>query len=234
MHKGERCFILGNGPSLNKQNLALISNEVSFVTNSFVLHKDFCEIAPNYYCISDYRAFADNKESHTLRSIGKYLNFEGSRLFLFVPNRAWFSLCFKSIIKSNVFYLNFQTNRKIWEDGNFSIDIQKGVKWGHTVILDFCLPIAFYMGCDEIYLLGCDMNFSDDKSDNHFYKEIDTSNVKRDKNEWELWYKIVLRSYEVAKTVFEDNNRIIYNATHGGKLEVFPRVDFESLFSPRF
>lgn len=230
LHRGERCFILGNGPSLNKQNLTLISNEVSFVTNSFVLHKDFCDIAPNYYCISDARIYADNKEENILRSIGKYLNFKGSKLLLFVPIRFWFSLRFKSIIKSNTFYINFQSNRKIWEDGNFSIDIKNGVNWGHTVILDFCLPIAFYMGFDEVYLLGCDMDFSDDKHGNHFYKEIDTNRVKKDEKERGLWYKIVFRSYEAAKTVFVDNGRVIYNATNGGKLEIFPRVDFESLF----
>lgn len=234
IHKGERCFILGNGPSLNKQDLSLISNEISFVNNLFILHKDLCDIDPNYYCISDDYFIANNKGIQVLPSIGEYLNSEGSRHLLFVPIRFWFSLRFKSIIKSNVFYLNFQTNKKIWEDGVFSTDIQKGVNWGHTVILDFCLPIAFYMGFDEIYLLGCDMNFSDNKTDNHFYNEIDARQKKRDKNDWNLWNKIVFRSYEAAKTVFEHNERVIYNATRGGKLEVFPRVDFESLFSPRF
>lgn len=229
LHKGKRCFILGNGPSLNKQDLSLISNEISFVTNSFVLHKDVSNIDPNYYCISDDYFISNNKGMQILHSIGEYLNSERSKHFLFVPIRFWFSQRFQSIINSNIFYLNFKHYNKIWKDDSFSTDIQKGVNWGHTVILDFCLPIAFYMGFEKIYLLGCDMEFSDIKIDNHFYKEIDTKQRKRDKNAWNLWYKIVFRSYEVAKIVFENNGRLIYNATHGGKLEVFPRVDFDNL-----
>ena len=36
--------------------------------------------------------------------------------------------------------------------------------------------------------------------------------------------------YEAAKKYAEMNEIKIYNATRGGKLEVFQRVEFESLF----
>ncbi len=39
------------------------------------------------------------------------------------------------------------------------------------------------------------------------------------------------RSYELCKEFAEKNGVKIYNATRGGKLEVFERVDFDSLFS---
>ena len=37
-------------------------------------------------------------------------------------------------------------------------------------------------------------------------------------------------AYEVAKENAEKKGIKIYNATRGGKLEVFERVDFDSLF----
>ena len=35
--------------------------------------------------------------------------------------------------------------------------------------------------------------------------------------------------YEYAKNVFEEHGRRIYNASKGGKLEVFPRVEYDTL-----
>ena len=40
----------------------------------------------------------------------------------------------------------------------------------------------------------------------------------------------VLKSYQMAKLVFEQSGRKILNATVGGKLELFDRVNFEDLF----
>jgi len=36
--------------------------------------------------------------------------------------------------------------------------------------------------------------------------------------------------YLVAKKVFEADNRCIYDATIGGRLKIFPKVDDESIF----
>ena len=40
----------------------------------------------------------------------------------------------------------------------------------------------------------------------------------------------VMRSYAIANRIFENDGRKIFNATAGGKLEVFPRVKYEDLF----
>jgi len=37
LHKGERCFIIGNGPSLKKTDLAKLRNEYTFGMNRFYL-----------------------------------------------------------------------------------------------------------------------------------------------------------------------------------------------------
>ena len=44
IHKCKRCFILGNGPSIKKENLKPLKNEIVFALNNFYVHDDFAEI----------------------------------------------------------------------------------------------------------------------------------------------------------------------------------------------
>ena len=48
-HLGERCFIVGNGPSLKNTKLDLIKNEFSFAMNRISMIFDFTEWRPSYY-----------------------------------------------------------------------------------------------------------------------------------------------------------------------------------------
>ena len=53
-HAGQRCFVIGNGPSLNRQDLAPLRNEVTFVMNAFWKHP-ILETGwqPTYFCFAD-------------------------------------------------------------------------------------------------------------------------------------------------------------------------------------
>lgn len=83
------------------------------------------------------------------------------------------------------------------------------------------MQFAVYMGIKELYLIGVDFNYS--LKNNHFYKnEIGIQNIFDKEN--------VYAGYLAAKQYADSHGIKIYNATRGGKLEVFPRVDFDSLF----
>ncbi|MFA5336877.1 MAG: hypothetical protein WC330_00925 [Candidatus Omnitrophota bacterium] len=126
-------------------------------------------------------------------------------------------------------------------NGNFSSNIPFETYFGWTVIIDICLPVAFYLGFDTVYLLGCDCDYRLDKakdfSQSFFY---DVSNLP--KLAWEELYKSsdrqgsefghqgkVLAGYQTVKRYFESHGRKIYNAGHGGKLDVFERVNYEDV-----
>jgi len=51
----------------------------------------------------------------------------------------------------------------------------------------------------------------------------------------EIWIgpnlKQAKRAFQVAKRFFEEHGGIIYNATIGGNLEIFPRVNYKKLFN---
>src|SRR3989338_478971 len=59
--KGETCFILGNGPSLNNQNLTLLANKETFVMNNFWRHPQYKIIRPKYLIAGDLASYAQNK-----------------------------------------------------------------------------------------------------------------------------------------------------------------------------
>lgn len=235
IHAGERCFIIGNGPSIRQQDLTKLKDEMTFVTNWFVLYEDYERISPNFYCVSDPKFFdlRDGREDRYEVMMEKTSN-----ALRFFP-----LLCKQAISKQGlfqahrVFYLNYPPyGPRVWESGKINLDVTKRMYTGDTAIIDFCLPLAFYMGFTEVYLLGCDSDYGIDKDDS--YKQAYFYNIGDHKTERQtldyhrkFWFNNVINSYQVAKEAFESNGRKIYNAGIGGKLEVFERVDFEKVLA---
>ena len=104
----------------------------------------------------------------------------------------------------------------------FSEDVARVVYGGATVTYA-CIQIAVYMGFKEIYLLGVDCNYCKGSNSNYFFWEqkADVMNHKEDR---------MVLSYESAREYADSHGIKIYNATRGGMLEVFERVEFDSLF----
>jgi len=71
---------------------------------------------------------------------------------------------------------------------------------------------------DEIYLLGCDLNYGSDYKKNHFTDKY--CDDMRDRSEMDNLN--MMKLHEMAK---ECSPVPIYNATPGGSLEVYPRVN---------
>ena len=231
LHAGKRCFIIGNGPSILKQDLTRLRDEIVFVTNSFALHHQYNEINPNYYCVSDSLFFfGSNIEPEWYHSqFDKTAN-----AVKFLPQHCRpMAKKYNIFTDHQVFYLNYLPVR-IYEIGSMSLDVTKEVYTGDTIIIDFCLPLAFYMGFSEIYLVGCDCDYrldeAEDYSEGYFY-DVRQVTHKREAVEYHrrYWFNNVIASFKIAKEAFERYERKIYNAGFGGKLEVFERVDFNTL-----
>ena len=121
----------------------------------------------------------------------------------------------------------------------FSTDAAKRLYCGQSVTM-INLQLAFYMGFKEVYLIG--MDFSYDIPDTAKIEGLEIVSTEDDTNHFhpeyfgkgKTWHDPqldkVLRSYSMMKLVFESGGRKIYNATHGGKLELFERIDFSTLF----
>ena len=61
-HKGKKAYVIVNGPSLAKQNISSISNDITFVVTGFYKHEIISENwQPNYYSFLDENMFEQSQ-----------------------------------------------------------------------------------------------------------------------------------------------------------------------------
>src|SRR5690606_10977848 len=126
-----------------------------------------------------------------------------------------------------------------FESPQFAKDCHNKIYCGQSVTI-INLQLAFYLGFSEVFLIGMDFNYAIPDSlkiDGHVFEstEDDINHFHPDYfGKGKKWHdpKLhnVLKSYKFAKKIYEAEGRKIFNATKGGKLEVFDRVDYSSLF----
>ncbi len=233
-YAGERIFIVGNGPSLNHVDLDKLKNEYTFAVNKIYLMFDRTDWRPTFYTCIDWRVTPDiYKDVNNLRG-----------MTFFFPNRFW------GLLRTgdDVFWYHSKSSgHTVFE--KFETDITRGVRGAGTVLLP-AIQIAFYLGFREIYLIGVDANFvipksviqsgkdrfgtglkvnlesTEDDDPNHFDPRYFGRGAKwHDPNVNEM-----LRGFTNMRTGVEINGGKILNATIGGRLEVFERVNFDDLF----
>lgn len=219
-HRGARCFVIGNGPSLRGRDLAPLAAEATFVANHFYLHPQLQALRPTYYCASDLSFFDRSIQPTWSEDLARL---PGSTV-LFLPVELRRHLRSTGLgAHPSVHYLRCDRTREIWRLGRMNVDATGVLATGDSVILDFCLPLAHFMGFAEVYLLGCDTDYGSSDGAIHFYAAQTPS--RSFEYHRDTWYRNVTASYAVARAVFEASGRRVRNATDGGRLEVFPRVD---------
>lgn len=212
VHKGERCFIVATGPSINKTDFNLIKNETIFGVNTLYKTLDKIKIKCKYYLVSDRVIWNDN--SKELMDIN-------TTLFLcYVASRQYFKT--KTNSKKDPFLIKGKKTISLLN--SFPKDISKYVYVNGPTVVFIALQIAYYLGFKEVYLLGCDSTYSGKA---HFDGSAAPLKGTPEKEHWDL----VLKAYEVCKNVYEADNRKIYNATVGGCLETFERVSLEDIMN---
>jgi len=228
VHEGERCFVVATGPSLNKCDLGLIKDNVSFGVNGIFLHPEF---VPTYYVTISSFFWKDHvEEIRDVRCTRRILPTDLGQLDSDVPT-SWIS---------------FKRPRYFAEDRSplpvpprFSTRPERIVYGGGTVVF-VCLQLAYYMGFGEVVLLGVDHNYGrkEGTTSHGGYRvrasEIASShfsgNYFAPDTQVHLDLPAMERGYELAREAFERAGRRIVNASPGTKLEVYPKVDYDSLF----
>lgn len=216
---GKRCFIVCTGPSLKMNDLELIRNEYTFGMNSIYLAYPNTTWRPSFYtCIDSYAQERMSKEYSI-----DYLNIAKNEVFL---NECIECPNFPNVYKIPINFrnhdlVNIQTNNVVVQ-GDLSVGA-----YDCFSVTNFAITCAIFLGFSEIYIIGCDCNYSG--SNIHFVQsKLDPKT--EEKNRWSDAVELSIKGYTAMKRYAEDNNVKIYNATRGGMLEVFERVDFESLF----
>ncbi len=216
-HWGERCFIIGNGPSLKKTDLSLLRGEFTFGLNRIYLLFDELGFATSYYAVSNPLVVEQWPDEIARVPCPKFVTWHAHKMIDFTPNM--------------MFYATRGTPR-------FYTDILQGLWVGSTVTYA-TMQIAYYLGFHKVILIGVDHSFAsrgkpgsmvvaagDDP--NHFAPDYFGQGCR-----WQLpELEISEQAYRLAKAQYEASGREIVDATIGGKLNVFPKLRYESLFGP--
>lgn len=211
-HRGERCFIVATAPSLVTEDLDKLKNEITFSMNSIILSFAETTWRPTYYGVQYPEFYMKYKsEIERLQVDIKFVADVISKQVK-VPDDCY-------IYPLNMLNHNWSHNRY---HTKFSDDAFAVVYSGYTITYSL-LQLAVYMGFEEIYLLGVDCNYSNNTR-NHIKDYGIKDPAIAEANEK------MMSAYKEAKKYAELNEIKIFNATRGGKLEVFERVDLDTLF----
>jgi hypothetical protein len=235
-HAGERCFIVANGPSLAGQDLARLEGEHLIVVSWFHRHELARRLAPAYWVIADPGAWTRDDQPflpalqrvHELGIPTKLLLPSGGFARFSAINTAPFI---------DVHYLHFDTQARL----DAPVDLSRPVPPMAQNVVVVALLLALHLGCSPIYLVGCDHDFlgtsREDfqaKRERHFYPEQSPASYAGEFT-WEQFSAAMDRLRTEYRALADHAGRFgfsVQNATRGGCLEAFPRVEYESLFAP--
>ena len=220
-YPASRCFVMGNGPSLLKCDLTLLKDELTVGSNAQYLIWDSMGFTPNFLTVED-RLVAEDRASE-LCAMDQPLKVFPRDL----------SYCLGE--SKNTVFINFVRGYKPFP--RFSSDFEKVVYWGGTVSF-LNLQLAYYLGCKEIYLIGFDHYYQiPDFVESHVITSQgdDVNHVHADYfGKGFRWHDPNLlrmeQAYLEARRFLEANGVKVFNATVGGHLEVFERVDYAQIF----
>lgn len=224
VYQGRRGFIIGNGPSLNKVDLDLLKDEVTIGCNGIFMLFSRMNSLPTFYTVEDTLVAEDRAEViNKIRGTTKIFPYD--LRYCLKPN-------------GNTIFINFCRTYPGFP--KFSTNGESLVYWGGTVTF-MNIQLAYYLGIREVYLIGMDHDYkppspldeqrgyvitSHSPDINHFHPEYFGPGFR--------YHDPMLErmeiAYKKAKEAYAHNGGAIYNATCGGKLEIFDRVDFTSLF----
>ena len=220
LHKGNRCFIIANGPSLTKTKLEKLQSEITFGMNRIYLNFETSPFRPTYYLTANELILEQFANEISELPMPKFLNWNRRKLYTFDDSNT----CF---LKSKLVVNDF-----------FQTDLTQPMVVGASVTFA-ALQLAYYMGFQQVILIGLDHNYAEkgtpnqtetrtqEKDASHFHPQYFPKGIK-----WQL--PDLQRSeydFAIARQIYEQDGREILDATIGGKSHVFKKVEFSSLFS---
>jgi hypothetical protein len=224
-HSGRPGFVLGNGPSINEQDLRPLAQEVTFVTNAFCRHPIVEEWQPSYYFLTD-PVYYDGSDARRDDFTGIKERVPASTYF--VPYKAREYVERESLLPlERTYYVALAGN--LAHDPPWKPDftlVQPDVR----TVVQLAIIGAMFMGCSPIYLLGLDHDWLAHAHTHYtFY-----TGQEAEQHDWKYGdlmeaVLIMWRGYESIRRVAAAEGISILNATRGGFLDVFERAEYESV-----
>lgn len=211
IHKGEDCFIIGNGPSLNRMDLSLLQGKYTFGLNKIYLYTR-CDLNLSYHVAINQLVIEQSKREYENLRCPSFLSYRYA----------------SSVIEplAHIFYI--MTNL---QEYCFQPNLLQPIGEGYTVTYA-AMQIAYFMGFKRVYLIGVDHSFSFEgqPNDAQILHGSDRNHFASNYFGGMAWHLPDLEGseahYRLAKHFFERNNRKIYDATLDGKLTIFDKISY--------
>lgn len=221
-YKGRRAFLICNGPSLKVSDLDKIYKyrDISIASNKINKIFDKTVWRPDFYTVMDQGyQYSLKSTMNAMPSILKIFRQES-----FMVTRA---------IKGNCVYCDTYIQGNSVFEPFFFEDITQKLSATGTVTYAM-LQILVHLGIREIYIIGCDNSYGRErtrdgsiieKNCSSYFEGTSSADNKVIADIWQM-----NAVYEYARRYADTHDIKIKNATRGGYLEAFERVDFDSLF----
>ena len=219
IHRGRRAFIIGNGPSLKQTDLSKLKDEFTFGLNRIYLMFPELGFSTTYFVTVNDLVIEQCKDEITALAMPKFLSWRTHGLF---P---------KGSLPGTFLYTTY-------DNPAFARDVRRRV-WESATVTYVALQLAFHMGFEQVILVGVDHNFvsqgqanktitSQGDDPNHF-----SANYFGKGFRWQLPdLETSEIGYRLARQAYESAGRQVLDATISGKLTIFPKVEYSSLFKP--
>jgi hypothetical protein len=192
LHHDQRCFIIGNGPSLKHTDVSKLKNEATFGMNRAYLAFPQWGFHTSYFISINDLVIQQTAGDIRALPMPKFL--------------AWHARQFIQPAPDTVFLHTTYTGPKFARDARRRL-------WEGATVTYVALQLAFFMGFEEVILIGVDHEFATKGQPN-------TTVISQgdDPDHFDAGY------------FGESAGRRVLDATIDGKLTVFPKVDYNSLF----
>lgn len=168
IHKGESCYIFGDGISIKSMNLKLFADKTAIAVNYFPFHKDFSAINCSYcvvnapYFFSPFLGYEPLRKRHLngMSKIYKNLIVSNPQINYFI------NLSNYPFVRADNVFHTFRNVPDLRLSADFignRIDCFAGVN-------RVAIMLAIYMGFEHIYLVGCDYTHVPSRS-LHWYEK---------------------------------------------------------------
>lgn len=245
-HKGERCFIVGNGPSLKHHDLSKLTNEHVFTVNYMMKSTDFITLNPKYHLFFDPIVFGldpkNEDDNDKIRMIARTAETNPETTYI-IPYRRKSNFIKLFPNHKFMYVYNYKTYTPTLKSSSSLDRITPGFQ---NVIL-YAINSAIFLGYKEIYLLGVDMtgfleHFEYNKINDqwgHSYSKTQEEKEKiiqilAEKNiDNEFYLKTYGKTFEHLKYMHKyalKQQVDLMNASAHGAIDFLPRVDYDQLF----
>ncbi|KKN37297.1 hypothetical protein LCGC14_0764960 [marine sediment metagenome] len=221
-----RAFVIGNGPSLNDTPVDGLRNEFTIGMNRFnLLGLDW---DPNWWVMVDVNHDDGwwNWDDLLYRD-STFLFREHDRDLVesYRKDAVFIDHCIHRTYRGDVDEWAWHLPDLCSRGGGASMAIQVAASLGHN----------------PIYLVGCDLykyRGPDDVDVNHFDPDYCPYKIRRSTGEevigpadWDRLNKRLIKAHTMARDSADSMGLTVENATVGGQLEVYPRVDINTVLN---